>query len=388
MQDPSLQSQSRLPAYLRIAHLLRQRIAQGFFKTDEFLPPERDLATELHVSRQTIRLAIDALRQEGIVLPEQGRGTRIVRDRSSEELPKTDQFHLAALIIYGMSRESSAAIFQGCEAVMRRADYNLIVAETALEATKRADNEAAHLRALLDKGIRGIIIYAEPTDQNGRLLKEALERGVQVVQIDRYLPGLPCDYVGVDNRVAAREMTDHLWQMGHRRIAFLSLHSEPSTCQERRQGYLDSLKAHGIADIDPELIAYHNSEMSTEAEVTRMVDDLLALPHPPDAIFAINDDLAFLVMQALRRQGLHLPDDMAVVGFDNQRVAGFVSPGLTSVQQPFVDLGKTAAQLLLHRMMGRYSGLPRRVLLPTQLIIRQSCGADPTPMPLTATRHG
>jgi LacI family transcriptional regulator len=178
-------------------------------------------------------------------------------------------------------------------------------------------------------------------------------------------------------------MTDHLWQLGRRRIAFLSLEPEPSTCQERRQGYMDSLKSHGVVKPDSEYVVYCNGQGNTEAEVERIVCDLLALPQPPDAIFAINDSLAFLVMQALRRQRLQLPDDIAVVGFDNQRVAGFVSPGLTSVQQPFVDIGKTAAQMLLHRLMGRYSGLPRHVHLPTHLVIRQSCGGDSTPVPFT-----
>jgi LacI family transcriptional regulator len=178
-------------------------------------------------------------------------------------------------------------------------------------------------------------------------------------------------------------MTDHLWQSGHRRIAFLSLEPEPSTCQERRQGYLESLKTHGVVMPDSGYIVYCNCQANAETEVERIVRDLLALAHPPDAIFTINDGLAFLVMQALRRQGLHVPGDIAVAGFDNQRVAGFVSPGLTSVQQPFVDIGKTAAQLLLNRMTGRYSGLPRHVHLPTQLVIRQSCGGDPTLSPLT-----
>jgi LacI family transcriptional regulator len=118
------------------------------------------------------------------------------------------------------------------------------------------------------------------------------------------------------------------------------------------------------------------------------VQQWLALLQPPDAIFAVNDSTALLVMQILRRQGLRLPADMAVVGFDNQRAAGFVSPPLTTVQQPFVDLGATAAQLLLNRMMGRYQGGPRRVLLPTQLVIRQSCGADPVPASLIPALPG
>src|SRR5436190_1757837 len=121
------QRQSRLPAYLNVAQILRGRISGGSYCAEEFLPPERDLAVELQVSRQTVRQAIEVLRHEGVVVPEQGRGTRIV---ASAPLPPptslTTRFQLAALIIYGMSRESSAAICQGCASVMHKADYHLI----------------------------------------------------------------------------------------------------------------------------------------------------------------------------------------------------------------------------------------------------------------------
>ncbi len=276
-----------------------------------------------------------------------------------------------------MSREGSAAICQGCATVVRQADYHLIVAETQIDQRLRAADEAAHLRALLDKGIRGIIIYAEPTDQNRALLEEALTKGVQVVQIDRYLPDLPCDYVGVDNSAAAEAMTAHLLETGHRRIAFLSQCPEPTTCYERFQGYQKAIKAAGLPDPTP-LVGYIDSQKEALVEIERIMAQWLALPQPPDAIFSVNDSAALLVIQTQRRHGLRLPADMAVVGFDNQRAAGFVSPPLTTVQQPFMDLGATAAQLLLNRMMGRYPGGPRRVLLPTQLVIRQSCGANPT----------
>src|SRR5579871_3489391 len=119
-QDPN--RSSRLPAYWRIARELRERIATGTYRPDEFLPAERDLAREFQASRQTIRLAIDALRQEGLLIPEQGRGTRVVDITTAETpgSPASNQFRLAALIIYGISREGSAAILQGCQSVARQ----------------------------------------------------------------------------------------------------------------------------------------------------------------------------------------------------------------------------------------------------------------------------
>lgn len=375
MPDLNMQSQNWAPAYRRVAHALRERIQHRSCQDGEFLPPERTLAAELKVSRQTVRLAIELLRQEGLLLPEQGRGTRIVLPQAAPvSRQEGDERSFAALVIYDVSRESSAAIFQGCALAMQRANFHLVVAETAISVRQRLLDEAAQLQSLLDKGIRGIIIYAEPTDQNRALLEQALRRGVHVVQIDRYLPGLPCDYVGVDNVTAAEEMTDHLIELGHRRIAFLSMKPEPSTCQERLQGYHSSLRAHGLQASSNDLVAYCNAQRKAQSEVNRILNRWLSSPTPPTAIFAVNDELALTVIQTLQAQGKHVPDAVAVVGFDNHRTAGLISPPLTTIEQPFSDLGEAAAHLLLSRIKGSYRGESRRILLPTRLVIRQSCG--------------
>jgi LacI family transcriptional regulator len=364
-------NQSRLPAYLRIARLLRERIAQKAYRHEEFLPPERELAQELMVSRQTVRLAIETLRTQGLILPEQGRGNRIVRNETLDDVGSAnDEFRLIAIIIYGISREGSAAIVQGCQTAVNTEGFHLIVCETAREATLRAENEAAHLRTLLDKGIRGILLYTESTDRNRALLEEALNRGVHLVQVDRYLPGLPCDYVGVDNRAAAERMTEHLLSVGRRRIAFLSNKPETSSCRERLAGYLAALEAHGR---HPALVAYGSG---TEESLLAIVRGWRDLPEPPDAIFAVNDSTALNVLQVLRKQGVQIPEEIAVVGFDDHYAATHVSPPLTTIRQPFGALGETAAHLLLDRMTGRYKDAPKRVLLPTQLVVRRSCGSN------------
>src|SRR5262249_53351038 len=106
MAEHASRQTSRLPAYLRISRQLRDRIEAGIYKSDEFLPPERDLAREFHASRQTIRMALEAQRREGLVVSEQGRGTRVVARQVSpgEQGELINGFNLAALIIYGISR--------------------------------------------------------------------------------------------------------------------------------------------------------------------------------------------------------------------------------------------------------------------------------------------
>jgi GntR family transcriptional regulator, arabinose operon transcriptional repressor len=397
MASSSHKSSSRLPAYLHIAQLLRERIAMGEYRADEYLPSENRLAKEFSVSRQTVRLALDALSEEGLVAAEQGRGTRIL-GVNTEVKKQSDHLQLVALIISGTAGLGSLVTFQGCHATLQKAGYHLIVCDSSLDSTHESGTETDHLRALVDKGVRGIILFSTPTDQNRLLLEEGLARGVHIVQIDRYLPGLECDYVGVDNVAAAAEMVDHLWRLGHRHIAFLSAEDELSTCQELLQGYQIALREHGLPNLDQELIAYRSSWEPEENQVrhfihrrlnlpdpadTFVVNDAvaahvhrwLALPNPPSAIFAVSDAIALHVIEAARQQGKRVPEDVAVVGVDDLPFAAYLSSPLTTVRQPFRAIGETAAELLLARMTGRYQNAPRRVRLPAELVIRESCGA-------------
>ena len=364
---------TRVPAYLQLSRALSERIASGFYRADEFLPPERELAREFGVSRQSVRQAIGLLREEGMLFPEQGRGTRVLAQPGPASTASNGAaaFRLAALIIYRMTGDGSAAIFRGSQEALAATDHHLIVCETALDTRTRAANEAAHLRKLIDRGIGGIIIYGEPTASNHALLAEATRRGAPVVQIDRSLAGLPYDFVGVDNRAAAREMTEHLLGLGHRRIAFLSIAPGPSTCAERLQGFRDALRERLGAEEEPEFVAH----VPDGSPLHGIAEAWLARLDPPTAVFAVNDRLAVKFIQTLVRLGVSVPDQVAVVGFDNSRWAEVVTPALTTVEQPFTAIGETAAHLLLDRMSARYTGPPRRVLLPTRLVVRQSCGA-------------
>lgn len=370
-------SRSRTLIYVQIAHHLRERILEGKYPANSLLPSERELAHEWKASRQTIRLALEQLRQEQMISSEQGRGNRVLPiETEFSSVAEEDVFSpkLAALVIYDVTHGGAMAICQGAAAAMQVEGYHLIVAETASQSIRRAEDEAQQIRSLIDKGIRGLIIYAEPTDMNRALLEEALSKGIQVVQIDRYLNGLECDHVGVENAPAAAEVTEHLLELGHKRIAFLSFQLAASTCQERLQGYITTLRRNGLP-IDADLIGYCDANKEHTEELPNILKKWLTLPEPPTAIFTVNDELAFDVLQILSTFQVGVPNQIAIVGFDNLPAAGLVSPPITTIAQPFHDLGYTAAQLLLSRMQRKFVGHPRRVLLPTRLVVRQSCGA-------------
>ncbi|MCU0490367.1 MAG: LacI family transcriptional regulator [Chloroflexaceae bacterium] len=180
-----------------------------------------------------------------------------------------------------------------------------------------------------------------------------------------YYPEL--SWVDVDNFSSAQEAVSYLVRQGRRRIATLMLGTEGQAGVQRRDGYTRALLNHGLA-LDPALLL----------EPSRSGDDgyaamqqLLDLPNRPDAVFAAADGMALRALDAIRERGLRVPEDIAVIGFDDQPSASRAGPPLTTVRQPIMEMGTQATALLLRLIDAPEAG-PLHMVLPTQLVIRQS----------------
>ncbi len=187
------------------------------------------------------------------------------------------------------------------------------------------------------------------------------------------LLGRPADdpslsYVDVDNRDAAAAATTHLLARGRRRIATVAGPSFSIAAIDRKAGYLDALVRAGI-EPDPDLV--YESDFSAASAVVgtrRLID------HEPDAIVAANDVMAVAIMAELAAMGRRVPDDVAVVGFDDLPIAAQANPSLTTVRQPIGLLAREALGALTELIADPSSG-PRQIVIPTELIIRSSCGS-------------
>jgi LacI family transcriptional regulator len=175
-------------------------------------------------------------------------------------------------------------------------------------------------------------------------------------------------YVDVENRRGAQEIVTHLLRLGCRRIATILGPMDTITAQHRRQGYLDALHSRALV-ADPAL--------EVEGDFTEL-SGFYAMQHlfsmQPDAVFAGNDLMAFGAMRAIREQGLRIPEDIAVVGFDDVPASVNTNPPLTTVRQPSHHMGAAAAEILID-VIEHGEMYIHRVVLPTELIIRRSCGA-------------
>jgi LacI family transcriptional regulator len=174
----------------------------------------------------------------------------------------------------------------------------------------------------------------------------------------------------LDDRCAAREMTEYLLQQGHLRIAFIKGHPAHGAGQRRYDGYRDALAQAGIGE-EPRLVV--QGEFSFQSGV-ECAAGLLAPDHPPTAIFAANDDMAAGVMSVALERGLRIPEDLAVAGFDDSKLSRQIWPALTTVRQPVRDMGRTAAEILLANI--KNSDATKIEQLPYALMIRRSTEAQ------------
>jgi LacI family transcriptional regulator len=175
----------------------------------------------------------------------------------------------------------------------------------------------------------------------------------------------------MDDEGAAREMTEYLIALGHRRIGFIIGHPEHYASGRRLQGYKAALRAHRLS-YDAECVKQGYFVFDSGMECGRQ---LLMMPQRPTAIFASNDDMAAGVLMAAHEMGIGVPSELSVTGFDDTYIARTIWPRLTTVHQPSYDLAYQATDLLLQMLKTRRA--PGPVRLPHQLVCRESAGPAP-----------
>lgn len=269
---------------------------------------------------------------------------------------------LIAVLIPNISNPFNARLMEGMEQVAVKNGYNIILCNTGGDPNR----EIQYLQMLEQKQVDGVILTAlrNPAD----MVKPYLQYGPIVLACE-YLDDDAIPAVTIDNIKAARMALEHLIELGHKRIAFINGTEHIILCRDRKRGYLQALENKGIP-ISHELIRQSDFTIEGGFHCTK---DLMELACPPTAIFAANDDMAVGSVKALHKLGLHVPKDVAIVGFDNNRLASVVEPNLTTVDQPIYRIGQEVVNLLLTCLEGGTEMVnPRRITLETKLCIRQS----------------
>jgi DNA-binding LacI/PurR family transcriptional regulator len=271
---------------------------------------------------------------------------------------------MLGLVLPEISSGFFPPLLRGIEAVARDNGFSLLIYSTADDSPA----EAPRAYPLGEHNTDGLLVFTDslPDAELARL--HCI--GFPVVLLHHSSPeGLDTPCITVENKAGARKLVDHLIQVhGYRRIAFLSGPPGNEDSYWRERGYRESLAAHGLP-FDPALVATGGFD---DEEAQAAVEQWLAEGVAIDAIFAGDDDAAVGVLNALARAGKRVPEEIAVGGFDDVPLSRYLNPPLTTVRMPIEMVGREAVRQLLHII--RHDPADPTVLLPTELVIRRSCG--------------
>jgi LacI family transcriptional regulator len=329
----------------------------------------RDVARHVGVSPMTVSRVIN---DSALVSPETRRRvesaiselgyvpSRLARGLSAQRTGTL------AVIVPDVANPFFTLIVRGAEDVARRAGYRVILCDT------RADLgvEREVIEEMIAHRVEGILI-APVSDRSREHLRRLARFAVPFVLVDRTVPGVDADAVLGDSAEGGRRLVEHLVSLGHRRIGLIVENDEVSTARDRRRGYEAALRTAGLP-LDPALVVEAAVDPDGGYEGMRR---LLALDERPTGVFTVNNLVGLGAIEAVRAAGLEVPDDIALVCFDDIEYASRLYPFLTVMEQPAETFGTLSAQLLLERIERRAPERTRVVVLPAEFVVRRSCGA-------------
>lgn len=381
---------SLAPAAHRVAAALRTRIQSGVYAVNQWLPTQREIAQEFRVHRRAVNSAIEALASEGllhcrsgcrpIVVSQARNGSRRIAARRAGEVrpddntaDKEEPSRLVALLMWHGGNtdvvNAQHRIFRGMNDILADAGCHgvfLNLGDDLGTDQENATREAARLQYALDRGFAGVIFYAHAPRSNRRLIQEVAGR-MPLVLIDRLVPGVPADFVGIDNYQAMRDLTERLIGLGHRRIGYITRLESINTVGDRLEGYRHAMAHAGLSE--------NVMTMPPFTDWT-ILDRQMSQPadRRPSALMCVHDYDAVKVAKHIASLGLCVPADVSLTGFDDllkELPNGF---GLTSVAQPFEEIGRAAARIVMARRDGAAHSAEHVELL-TELVMRESARA-------------
>ncbi|WP_336756719.1 LacI family DNA-binding transcriptional regulator [Pantoea sp. USHLN298] len=263
---------------------------------------------------------------------------------------RTAQSHMLLVLISDITNPFCSRVVQGIEAEAELHGYHILLCHSASQLQR----EAAYLTLLTGKVVDGVITMDAAS---GLQDLQNIIAGAPWVQCSEFDPAIPASSVTIDHLAAARDTVHYLAGKGRKRIGLVNGDMRYLYSHHREQGYRQAISALGL---EWSGVAYA-SDISTEAG-SQALQQLLALPQPPDAVFAVSDVLAVGVIHAALEAGLRVPEDLAVVGFDGIPFTRSLNPPLTTIEQPMYQLGARSVQLLLQKIRQPHAPVIREVL--------------------------
>ncbi len=397
---------SGVSKYQRIKEALYGRFSEGLLKPGDRVPSENELAREFQVSIITARKALNDLVTENIIVRQRGRGS-FVRNVPAPvdaaalagtlgasptasivstpfepgSLPAGAKRNGGLRIVVflmltsGEPDNSLLKIIRGVSGHLSARGYSLVVEW----CNDDPGTERRLLEKYLDEPVSGILVFSVDPEANADSFERILNRKIPLVMIDRSVDSLPMNLVASYNYDGAFNMTRYLVSLGHRRILFAGIHPHLQTERDRLLGFRKALESSGLPCGEAHvLFDPHGDPARIRERVHR---------EGMSAVFCVHDELAARFIHHLSGQGVRIPADLSVSGFDDSDIGRLLHPALTTVRQPFQNMGTQAAHLLVQAMESG-PGFCSQLYLTTKLVLRDSTGPAPSaagPVPSAAS---
>jgi GntR family transcriptional regulator, arabinose operon transcriptional repressor len=356
------------PRYLAVKNLLKKQILTGRIPHDNQIPPELSLCRRYNLSRNTVQRAILDLVDEGFLVRRRGAGTFVNFQRSAV------QKNLIGFLFPGPARQYNTydEILRGVQEVAEKEGFSLVQIGTRDDPQKLID-AAIRLNHAKTVGALFIPVQGPQGDEaSNEALTALVQAGQKVVVLDSQVEGPFVDKLScITSRhlEGSYELTKYVIGLGYKRIAYLhGPHVQSGDL--RLQGFLKAMTEAGL-DVPPE----YNLEVAArdvENQGFQEVDVFLSMRKPPEAIICLHDLIAVNVVQRCRERGIRVPEDMAVVGFDDLLQARSCNPPLTTMKQFSFEVGRRGAEVLIGHIHGEITE-PVFEQIPCELMIRKSC---------------
>ncbi|HEX7057113.1 MAG TPA: GntR family transcriptional regulator [Bacilli bacterium] len=357
------------PKYIQLKREILAWLQTGRLQPNDQMPSEHEIAGRFGISRQTVRHTLGELVQEGRLYRIQGKGTFVSPAKSGG----SQGGQTIAMLTTYISDYIFPHIVRGAELSLRQKGYSLLLSSTDNDKEK----ELVHLQTILDQPPRGLII--EPTksalgNPNLPYFLALRAQGIPFVMINERYPEMNCPCVKVDDASGGFKATEHLIQLGHKRIAGF-FKTDDLQGVNRLKGFLLALEQYHVA-LRPEfVVSYSTEEKNTKPFAAAL--DMLKRKDRPTAFVCYNDELAVKLLDAIRLVGLTVPRQLSITGFDDSSLATASEIKLTTLTHPKADLGAKATEMLLDMIAGRPDGQPQDFVYAPELVIRESTCAWP-----------
>lgn len=345
--------------YETVYEALRERMLRGGYQAGDRLPSDEDIAAEFSVSLITVRRAMTQLAQDGFVRRIRGQGSFVVN--RSEEAPQEAKRLIALLVTQeSYTAASLTPIISGVQAALSQQGYALLI-----EWNSHNPNiEKASIDRMLSQQVSGFLIYPFDPVQDRAEYARIENTGVPYVLLDRYDYARPSHFVGSSNLEGGVIGTDALLGLGHRSIYCVGNLFFLSSEQERYAGFCQSLRNAGIP-------LGEDGRLLVSPDYVKLAASIRA--GNITALFCCSDNIAYRTVLGLEGQGIRIPQDVSIFGFDDCLYMRKPIVPLSTIHQNYEGLGRTAASLLLDIIQGRKTGAPHlRVQTDVHVVLRES----------------